>query len=88
MPTNTPTRQETGAAEWYRQTILAGNFEAIPETEQTVQIDVPAEIADLARERYEDARERGVSGSFEDYLLEHVRLQLEFNVPEDGHAGR
>jgi hypothetical protein len=58
----------------------------LPTVEMEFTIDVPPEIAELARERFERARERrdlpdGVT--LEDYLMDHINLDWSFNLGDD-----
>ncbi|ELZ21571.1 hypothetical protein C475_18641 [Halosimplex carlsbadense 2-9-1] len=58
----------------------------LPTVDVEFTIDVPADIEELARERFERAKEQRdipESVTFEDYLMDHIQLSWSFNVEED-----
>jgi len=58
----------------------------LPTVNMEFTIDVPAEIEELARERFQRAREQRDlpdSVTFEDYLMDHIELSWSFNLVND-----
>jgi hypothetical protein len=77
MSSTTRAAMTESADELDEYTVLAD----LPKVNVEFTIDVPEEIEELARTRYERAKKDSTiqrDVNFEDYLLDHVNLQLNF----------
>jgi len=82
MKTDDPLSQETDADEWYGERVLSGDFEEIPMGTDEVQVDVPPEVEEFVRKRYQDVLDRGEHMNFVDLLMDHMNLQFTFILQE------
>ncbi|RDZ39343.1 hypothetical protein C5B86_19465 [Haloferax sp. Atlit-19N] len=78
MATQNPLAKETDADLWYRQKVLNAEFDQVPESTQTVEVEVPEEVEAFVRKRYHDLRARGKDVNFTDLLLDHITVEPQF----------
>lgn len=76
------TANETGAQAEYKKKVLGGDADDVRAHTEQFPVTIPENIEEMARERYQAAREEGTNASLKDYLLDYIDLDYRLLVSD------